>query len=244
MRAPTTSELLGVWERGLGQGPPQRALGLLEAAYPETSPETLACLSIGQRDARLLGLRERIFGPEMAAIVACPQCGERLELTVNVAEIRRDRPADPVSEVSLSVEGYSLRLRPPNSLDAADAATQADIELARRLLLDRCVLEASAEGTPVSPRDLPGKVVEAAAECIAKAEPDAELEFSVDCPFCGNHWQAAFDIVSFLWKEVEAWAYRILREVHTLASVYGWHERDILALSPARRQFYLEMVGQ
>jgi hypothetical protein len=34
-----------------------------------------------------------------------------------------------------------------------------------------------------------------------------------------------------------------LREVHTLAWAYGWREADILAMSPARRQFYIELVG-
>ena len=55
-------------------------------------------------------------------------------------------------------------------------------------------------------------------------------------------WRAVFDIVTFFWSEIEAWACRILREVHILASAYGWCERDILALTSARRQFYLEMV--
>jgi hypothetical protein len=50
-------------------------------------------------------------------------------------------------------------------------------------------------------------------------------------------------VVSFFWMEVESWAYRILRQVHALASAYGWSEGDILAMSPWRRQFYLEMVS-
>ena len=49
--------------------------------------------------------------------------------------------------------------------------------------------------------------------------------------------------MSFLWTEIEAWAWRMLSDVHTLARAYGWGERDILALSPTRRQFYLEMGG-
>jgi hypothetical protein len=53
----------------------------------------------------------------------------------------------------------------------------------------------------------------------------------------------AFDIASYFWDEINAWANRILREVHILASRYGWSERDILALSPWRRQFYLDMVN-
>jgi hypothetical protein len=34
-----------------------------------------------------------------------------------------------------------------------------------------------------------------------------------------------------------------LNEVHMLAWAYGWREADILAMSSARRQFYLERVG-
>jgi hypothetical protein len=33
-----------------------------------------------------------------------------------------------------------------------------------------------------------------------------------------------------------------LREVHVLASANGWSEAEILALSPQRRQRYLEIV--
>jgi hypothetical protein len=42
---------------------------------------------------------------------------------------------------------------------------------------------------------------------------------------------------------VEDWASRLLLEVHALASVYGWSERDVLNLSPRRRRLYLDMVG-
>jgi len=52
-----------------------------------------------------------------------------------------------------------------------------------------------------------------------------------------------FDILTYLWSEIEDWAQRLLLEVHTLALAYGWSERDILAMSPRRRRLYLEMVG-
>jgi hypothetical protein len=78
---------------------------------------------------------------------------------------------------------------------------------------------------------------------LAEADPLADVQLAVSCPSCGTRQQVSFDILSFFWTEIEAWAWRILREVHTLASAYGWHEHDILALSPRRRQSYLEMVG-
>ena len=43
-------------------------------------------------------------------------------------------------------------------------------------------------------------------------------------------------------REVEAEAMRLLRDVHVLARQYGWREADIIAMSPLRRQMYVEMA--
>jgi len=90
---------------------------------------------------------------------------------------------------------------------------------------------------------LPSEVIEAVSAAMAEADPLADIEISISCPSCRHGWQAAFDIVSFLWNEIESWVWRIMSDVHALASAYGWRERDVLELSPTRRQFYLEMVG-
>ena len=63
------------------------------------------------------------------------------------------------------------------------------------------------------------------------------------CPGCGHDWQPVFDIARFLWQELHAWALHMLREVDTLAASYHWAEADILALSPRRRQAYLELCA-
>ena len=78
---------------------------------------------------------------------------------------------------------------------------------------------------------------------MADADPQADVRLALDCPACGHKFLAAFDVVAYFWSEINAWAYRLLGEVHTLASAYGWREDDILALSPWRRHVYLEMVG-
>jgi hypothetical protein len=87
MRAPTAAELLNVWENGLRQIPVDRALGLLEAVYPEQSAETLSELSIGERDARLLQVRQVLFGPLITNTTRCPRCSERLEWESEVTEL-------------------------------------------------------------------------------------------------------------------------------------------------------------
>ena len=77
-------ELLTVWERGSAALPFERALTILSAACPESSPGALARLSIGRRDASLLQLREWAFGRELAIVAVCPSCQQTLELTMPV----------------------------------------------------------------------------------------------------------------------------------------------------------------
>jgi hypothetical protein len=242
MRALSAPEVLRIWERGLTQAPVERALELLAAVYPESSKDALAALSVGQRDARLLELRERLFGAHMSGSVVCPRCGGRLELSLDVRDLLAGSANGTEGEISLNVGEYELRVRLPNSYDVLAAASQGDLSSSLRTLLDRCLLTASRAGEPASGGNLPQEIVEAAGERMAQADPLADIQVAVACPACEHRWRMAFDIVSFLWSEIDAWACRMLREVHALASAYGWGERDILALSPVRRQFYLEMV--
>ena len=244
MRNLLAQELLEVWERGVAQAPAVRALSLLAAACPELTFDQIATLSIGQRDACLLALREELFGPELQSVVNCPGCNERLELSLSTTELRSgSEPELQAGEVSLSVGGYSLRLRPPNSRDVLLAGSLVDPAGRRDQLLKCCLLSAESNGVPVEVDHLSPEVAEAVGQELAEADPLADIRMKMLCPSCGHAWRAAFDIVEFLWAEVEAWAGRILNDVHTLASAYGWCERDILALSPTRRQFYLDMVG-
>lgn len=243
MRALSVPELLGVWESGLAQGPVDRALILLAAACPDTPRDTLATLSIGRRDASLLTLREWTFGPSLSSVVVCPQCRQKVELSFDVSAVRPDAALEPPPEIAVAVADYELQVRPPNSADVAAIASEPGTDRKRRLLFERCLISARRNGLPAPSGELPAETMDAVAERLAEADPQADVQIDIACPFCGNGWRAVFDIVTFFWSEIEAWACRIIREVHILASAYGWSERDILALSPVRRQFYLEMAG-
>lgn len=87
MRNLSAAELLTAWEHALGQSPVQQALVLLIAAYPEYFPEQLAQFSVGQRDACLLTLRERLFGSRLNSVTPCPQCQQHIELAFDVSDI-------------------------------------------------------------------------------------------------------------------------------------------------------------
>lgn len=243
----STPKILEIWERGQGLHPVDRALLLLAAGFPECTRDALLTLSIGARDARLLTLREWLFGPQLRGFTQCRQCGERLEFATDVDQIcvaTRLEPGQSQEEsvFDLAQEPIAIRFRVPNSLDLAALVACEDLESGRRLLVERCVLEATREGVPIAPSELPAELLTNLAARMAECDPQADVLFDFSCPECGMHYLQVFDVAAFFWGEISAWAKRLLREVHTLARAYGWREADILAMSAARRQSYLEMV--
>lgn len=251
MRPLSASELLTVWEQGLAQPACQRALMLLAAASPESALDTLAQLSLGERDARLLTLREWTFGPQLVSFAVCPHCRERLELTINVADLRGNSPSPASVQGTGRIESgpltsggddYQVSFRLPNSLDLGIAAG-SDVAALRTHLLERCTLRAERNGIELPPTELPEAVADAVMTQMEQADPFANVKLPSTCPACDRTWLALFDIGAFFWSEINAWAWRILRQVHTLATAYGWRESDILSMSPWRREAYLGMIG-
>lgn len=235
--------MLSVWEQSLGHPRHERALRLLAAACPEASIDELAALSIGQRDARLLTLREWTFGAKLEGLMTCPACDNRLELNFNVAEIRIAAEAAPVETLSLDIDDYDIRFRLPNSYDIATIAGCKDVAAGQRQLLKRCLSSIRYRDEEADAENLPVEILDATAARMDAADPQADVQLNLACTQCGHQRQSVFDIESFFWNEIHAWAERTLREVHTLARAYGWREADILAMNPHRRQLYLEMLS-
>lgn len=243
------SDLLALWEQGAGQSSAAQALQLLTAACPEVPPERLAGLSIGRRDAGLFTLREWTFGPGLEGMATCPECAATLELPLRVADLWASAPTTLIGKADeagmewhvLRLAGFEVTFRLPNSLDLEEARNLG-AQAFRLGLLERCV-RATREGKPQPLGDLPDEVLTAIMAAMEEADPQANVVLALSCPSCGHEWPSVFDIVSFFWSEINAWAYRLLREVHTLASAYGWSESDILRMSPWRREVYLRMVA-
>lgn len=235
--------LLAAWEHALRQSSVQRALTLLATAWPEKSVEQWANVSIGERDGCLLRLRDEVFGCDLEGTTVCPMCGERLYLTFGSEAIRAQVRQASTGKSSLRLEafGYELDYRLPTSADLIEVAAAADSD-GREVLLRRCVT-ASREGATIDPVSLPKQIISAVTERMAQADPHAEIRIDLTCPVCPHRWSTIFDILSYLWSEIDDWAQRLLWEVHALASAYGWSESEIIAMSASRRHLYLGMVG-
>ncbi len=227
--------LVRAWEVGRGQHPVERALTLLAAGVPDADRAELAHWPLGRRDAALLALRGATLGPALDVHTHCPACAAEIEFSL---DLRGRDPAD--TEETLQFEdsgGGRWRFRIPTSADLQAAAEADTVEGAREVLIGRCLVSGPAPGA-----EPPEDVLAVLPERMVASDPDAEVLVNLECPECGHGWRADLDVAAFFWTEVDSEARRLLRDVHVLARAYGWREADILAMSPARRRVYLEMV--
>ena len=249
MRSFSASDLLTVWERGWNRPPAERALILLRSAFPDALPAALGQLTVGQRDLCLLKLREMTFGTKLTGTAICPECNEPVELDFDSRDMSGAGSGLPDfqdevnagNELLMVLPGWEIRFRLPTGTDMTSLS--ADTPQAQSKLLEACLLGARHEDRTVQAADLPEEVVTALSERMAREDPYLNISLAVNCPVCGHEWQMIFDIVSYFMSEIHFWAMRMLREVHRLASAYGWSEADILAMSAWRRQRYLEMIS-
>ena len=249
-RVVTELALLAAWEGGYGRPPADRAVVLAALASGLPAGE-IADLALGQCDLLLLQLREECFGPALTGLTRCPGCGAELDVGIDLGELRvnadrlmspptagrrggagGDATAEgvPVPSGSVTVGGRDVPVRPLTMGDLL--ACGGD----RGRLLTRCLaVESVASALPQEPGLL--EAIEAQLDIL---DPQAAAGIDLDCPECGASWHAAVDVAEFVWSEVDRFARRLLHDVHTLASAYGWTEADVLTVSPARRRFYLQ----
>jgi hypothetical protein len=238
------AELLSAWERCLPLSPVRRALALLELAEPSLPADALGALPIGARDRELLRLRSAIFGAELTGLVTCPDCGATVELATDADELIVCADQAPGGgELTLDRNGYHVRFRLPTSDDLLALAGANPTTAPEGFLLGRCLRWAEHEGSPVAATELPDELVQLIGAAMNDHDPLAEIELACTCPDCGHAWAAPLDVPAFLWAELAHFAIRTLQDIHVLASGYGWREADILALTPARRRAYLDLVA-
>ncbi|HTD55845.1 MAG TPA: hypothetical protein VK670_10720 [Silvibacterium sp.] len=241
MCALSPADCLALWESGQGLHPLDRSLLAIQTAFPEMRNESVADWPLGRRNRALAELRCTLFGRWIRGWGACEACAEKMEFAVDGAAI--SDCATPDSEARVQVGERSFRL--PSSRDLARITTEADPARAAVRLLELCsvlVTEPEAAQEQETPAQLSEGELELIGEAMSQADPLAEILLHFDCPVCGHSFDQALDLSSFLWSEIEGRAKKLLLDVYALASSFGWSENEILSLSAARRDFYLQMV--
>lgn len=235
MRGLSASELLRIWERGAARHPADRALGVLVAANPDVDRAALAELPLGERDRLLSALRVGTFGATATGRDECARCGVELEFAVPIEALAGAPPPDQ-HEMVMELAGGEVRIRLPNSNDLLSVA-DLDEEAAARELAMRCVV------SRLDGLTLDELAMRRIGEALEELDPFAVTTMRVACVACGHVWERHLEIGAFFWDEIAAAARRLIYEVASLAGAWGWSERDILAMSPRRRQTYLAMVN-
>jgi hypothetical protein len=227
------SELLALWERACAAGAQARG----DALLGDTAPASLSA-----RNAALLALRARLFGPRQDLRATCPACGVALEFEVDCAALARSLApaADAGREHELRYDGYCITYRAPGIKDWRAAAGSDQFAQA---LMRCCIVRCEGDdGAPCDPAALPDTVADALSDALDALEPGACVDFELHCPDCGAQWSAPMDCAAVLYREVCARAESMLVEVDALARAYGWSEAQVLALGPTRRAAYLQLV--
>jgi hypothetical protein len=234
-------EWLKLWERTV-PGPARRRRRelLASAGLPGGLPAER--LEVGRANAQLLRLHEAMFGSRLSCFVVCPQCDEALELELDVEELLAREPAHAAEPVRLQVGEWEVCFRQPTEGDLDAVQDVTDRAAARDMLLERCVTECRRGAEAASIALAPPEVAEHIGVRMEEGDPLATLDFELRCATCGHAWTSALEVDEFLWARLNVWVRRLLHEVHTLAKVYGWSERTIAAMSPWKRQIYLDLV--
>lgn len=243
MKRINAEELLDIRDRCMHFTLMNKSLYLLSRLY-DNDIGAMAKLSIGERDARLLHFRKWIFGPRLINFAVCPSCNGKVEWEAAVDDILlQEIDLGPGPKIfNVKKEGYSIDFRLPDSNDIQRAIVDKLGSSDASAIVSACILDIRHGKKKTLPHQIPEPVLEAVSNRMAEADPQADMSMQLNCSHCGNLWKASFDILSYLWTEIDNWARRLFKDVALLARTFGWNEQEILSLSPMRRQQYIELI--
>lgn len=224
---PCDADLMLAFEKGEHAGPATRGAILLALLRPDLDAIARGAMALGDRDRALWSFKTRRFGKgsAMLAKAQCKTCDEWISLSLGEGF---DLPSQNSSSAPCAYAGKTWELRLPTQADLLRAE-------ARRGQLDLTAL------APEAPWDDPAFLA-LAETALDDADPAIDIVFDLACPECGTLNACGFDVVDFVWRDIEALAHRLFAEVSTLARAFGWSEAETLSLTPRRRSRYVEMV--
>lgn len=244
MNVLSAEQLLLVWEQAHNYSLLQKTLLLLNLVTPESEKRDVELLSIGQRDTHLLKLRNYLFGSTLHNTTNCPNCKSKLEWDMNLGDliIQETDKHEYLRVHSLNMDDFQIKFRLPNSKDIIQFLSENGDKTKPYSFLRYCILEIVSVKSNKKIQSVPENIINALIERISELDPAADIRINISCPSCGYKWEAIFDIMSYLWSEIDNWAHKTLQEVYILASAFGWPEKDILNMDAKRRQTYIEMI--
>jgi hypothetical protein len=174
-------------------------------------------------------------GEALAVPLRCPRqsCSAPFEVELAFAVLAADGiTAEPIA-VTLA-DGRSVALRRPTGRDLRDWRRTQWASRQEAVTAMLAVLCVDGEAVPEDEA--------AIADVLEARDPLVAFAVSCACPSCGAENDLPVDIEGIALAKLAARQRALLREIHALASTYGWTEREILAIAPERRARYLGLI--
>ena len=234
-----------------------RAVQRVEGIGNAVTEDLVAGMLIGDRDYLILRLRQMTMGDQVHQVLRCPNtvCGEKVDVEFLISDlpVRRTDDLQPRYNFELSClaipgDERSRRgvLRLPTGRDQSAIAELPDLNpgVANTRLFSRVILEIGgrAKIDEVFVRSLPMKVRSEITEFLRSNSPGPDLTIDVQCPHCGSNVAYPFDLYNFFFDEWLLNLDRLYQDIHTLAFHYHWSEREILAMTRAKRNRFLSLL--
>lgn len=215
---------------------PALVTALLAACMAPPDEQLWWRLPVSERIAALLALlRETEHQGSLNLALRCDSCEKPFEIDLPHEAFAGLRTR--VEDVQLSHAGSEplvLRVPTGNDLRAWHSQMLADHEQAAAMMVS--TLRVAGEIQPGDP--------ERASRALAEADPLVSFSVTCSCPSCGVELEPAIDLEAAALQRLAVRQRALLREVLALASRFGWSEREIFEVPPARRAKYLQLIGE
>jgi hypothetical protein len=224
---------------------------LVEVPGTSVGPGSAWQLAISDRDRLLAAIYRSCFDDHVESDVTCAECGQTSEVRFSLAALvasvmsggdegRGETVAGPDSSCAYSLPD-GVRFRLPTS-DDQRAIVGLPVEQRRVALLRRCILH-DGGGEHRTASDFSSEVLDRVEAAMAKVGPTLDLDLPTTCHECGAVHDVRFDIQHFMQAAFAHEARFLVREIHYLASTYGWSLREILDLTRDDRRAFVRLVA-
>lgn len=223
-------ELAGADEMAVDGTGTRAALVLLARVASVSDGRAPERLAASDRDRLLACVYRRTWGDAIRSTLTCRACAARFDLGFSLRALQEHLDAngahaDPGADREFAEPGGE-RIVVPCAVDELAAARHATpVEALARA--------ASDSGTAS---------VAAIAERLEALAPILDLELLAACAECGHEQAIEFDLQSFLLARLLNERALLTRDIHVLASTYGWSFAEILALPRTQRQAQVAMI--
>jgi len=201
-------------------------------------------LTASDRDLLLRVIYARLYGKNVHSTALCTACTSRYDITFSLDDLATEvgRSAQPSKAQSMPDGTFrtasGLRFRLPVARDEIEVSHLSGEEAAGALVA-RCLLESPAD-TDLGPEQS-RSLLEGVMEDIA---PIFDLETDTHCPECGSHQSVRFDLQFYLLRAIEQDRVQMVREIHRIASAYGWGFTEILSLQRSERLRLVRLIDE